>query len=83
MCAIASNIQIEDRIIYNDRYERVYRNPISKGAFGSVFLVKNITNGEKYVFRNFLIYSLFFLNYRIVIFIIDMPKNGQIKLFEA
>ena len=49
MSEIVSHIQIENRIIYNHKYERVYRNPISKGAFGSVFLVKNITNGEKYI----------------------------------
>jgi len=55
MSASMSQIGIEKRIIYNDMYERVYRNPISKGAFGSVFLVENITNGEKYIFRNFLI----------------------------
>ncbi len=55
MSANVSQIGIENRIIYNYKYERVYRNPISKGAFGSVFLVENITNGEKYIFRNFLI----------------------------
>jgi hypothetical protein len=32
MSANVSQIGIENRKIYNSKYERVYRNPISKGA---------------------------------------------------
>ena len=40
-------IQIDNRIIYNNKYERVFQNPFSRGAFGWVFLVKDINDGQK------------------------------------
>ena len=55
MSSIVSHSKFENRIIYNNKYERLYQNPISNGAFGWVFLVKDITNGEKYILKIFFI----------------------------
>ena len=47
MSILRNKTQVENIIIYNKKYERVFQNPISRGAFGWVFLVKDINNGQK------------------------------------
>ena len=39
----------ESKIIYNKKYLTIREKAIGSGGFGTVYLVKNIYNNEKYV----------------------------------
>ena len=44
---ILEAIQDENVKIYNDIYKSVLTKPIGHGAFGCVYLVKDITNNQR------------------------------------
>ncbi len=38
------------KVLYNEKYRRVHNDPIGTGAYGSVFLVENISNKKRFYF---------------------------------
>ena len=42
-------IEDETETIFNKKYKKIYQQPIGVGAFGCVYLVKNIFNNKKYL----------------------------------
>jgi len=48
--SIEKNVEAENEIILNGKYQRILKKPIGSGSFGSVYLVKNIFNNKKYLY---------------------------------
>jgi len=54
---ISNKKAAEDTVVYNGKYQKILPDPIGSGAFGTVYLVKNIQSKQK-CFKNFILYQI-------------------------